>query len=93
MLTLRCANVGVMNKTRPVKVDVFAKSENNHVYLFELKTVKPNISNFKDFKRTLLEWVAIYLAQNPQAEIASYVAIPYNPYEPQPYERWTMSLI
>jgi type II restriction enzyme len=55
-----------------------------------LKTAKPNVSNFKDFKRTLLEWVAIALAENPNAKVNSLIAIPYNPYEPQPYERWTL---
>ena len=60
------------------------------IHLFDLKTAKPNISNFKDFKRTLLEWAAIYLAANPQARVNSYIAIPYNPYEPKPYERWTL---
>ena len=24
------------------------------------------------------------------AKISSYIAIPYNPYEPKPYERWTL---
>jgi type II restriction enzyme len=57
---------------------------------FDLKTAKPNISNFKDFKRTLLEWIAIYLSKNPNDKICSYIAIPYNPYEPKPYERWTL---
>ncbi|HNT35072.1 MAG TPA: TdeIII family type II restriction endonuclease, partial [bacterium] len=60
------------------------------VFLFDIKTAKPNISNFKDFKRTLLEWVAIYLAGNPDDDVHSYIAIPYNPYDPKPYERWTM---
>ncbi|HCC69203.1 MAG TPA: TdeIII family type II restriction endonuclease, partial [Nitrospiraceae bacterium] len=46
--------------------------------------------NFKDFKRTLLEWVAIYLLDYPTADVHSYIAIPYNPYEPKPYERWTL---
>jgi len=58
--------------------------------LFDLKTVKPNLSNFKDFKRTLLEWIAIYLYKHPDANVHSYLAIPYNPYEPKPYERWTL---
>jgi hypothetical protein len=37
-----------------------------------------------------LEWVAIYLYKEPKAEINTYIAIPYNPYEPKPYERWTL---
>ena len=81
---------GRMNKLRTVKVDLFVQSHDSVVHLFDLKTAKPNVSNFKDFKRTLLEWVAIYLAKNPTAKVQSYIAIPYNPYEPNPYERWTM---
>ncbi|MEJ5244487.1 MAG: TdeIII family type II restriction endonuclease [Bacteroidota bacterium] len=81
---------GKMNKLKTVKVDLFVKSNDGAIHLFDLKTAKPNISNFKDFKRTLLEWVAIYLSENPDANINSYIAIPYNPYEPEPYERWTL---
>ncbi len=81
---------GKINKMKTVKVDIFVKSNDGSIHLFDLKTVKPNISNFKDFKRTLLEWVAIYLSKYPDANVNSYVAIPYNPYEPKPYERWTL---
>ncbi|NMC12622.1 MAG: TdeIII family type II restriction endonuclease [Chloroflexi bacterium] len=86
----RVCNKGSMNKLRTVKVDLFVQRPDGTVYLFDLKTAKPNISNFKDFKRTLLEWVAIFLAQKPNAKVNSYIAIPYNPYEPKPYERWTL---
>jgi len=81
---------GTMNKLRTVKVDLFVQCPDGTAHLFDLKTVKPNISNFKDFKKTLLEWVAIFLAQKPNAKVNSYIAIPYNPYEPEPYERWTL---
>jgi len=66
------------------------ESEEGEIFLFDLKTAKPNISNFKDFKRTLLEWAGIILTQNQKAKINTLIAIPYNPYEPQPYERWTL---
>ncbi len=81
---------GKINRLKTVKVDLFVKDHNGSVHLFDLKTAKPNISNFKDFKRTLLEWIAIYLFQHPNADVNSYIAIPYNPYEPKPYERWTL---
>ena len=81
---------GKMNKLKTVKVDLFVKGNDGTIHLFDLKTAKPNISNFKDFKRTLLEWIAIYLSENPDADIQSYITIPYNPYEPKPYERWTL---
>ncbi len=81
---------GEINELRTVKVDLFLESKGGEIFLFDLKTAKPNISNFKDFKRTLLEWAGIVLTQNPKAKINTLVAIPYNPYEPQPYERWTL---
>jgi len=86
----KVANSGKMNKLKTVKVDLFVKDKNGVVHLFDLKTVKSNISNFKDFKRTLLERTVIYLAKYPNANVYSYIAIPYNPYEPKPYERWTL---
>ncbi len=49
-----------------------------------------NASDFKEFKRTLLEWTAATLATDPTANVQTLIAIPYNPYEPQPYNRWTM---
>lgn len=81
---------GTINKLKTIKVDLFVQNADGTVHLFDLKTAKPNISNFKDFKRTLLEWVAIFLAKKPNAKVNSYIGIPYNPYEPKPYERWTL---
>ena len=86
----RVCDKGEMSILKSVKADLFIRRNDGSIHLFDLKTVKPNKSNFKDFKRTLLEWIAIYLAKYPSAEINSYIAIPYNPYEPEPYERWTM---
>jgi len=86
----KVAQKGEVNKLKSVKVDLFLVSHEDEVFMFDLKTVKPNISNFKDFKRTLLEWCAIKLAQAPKANVKTFVAIPYNPYEPEPYQRWTM---
>ncbi|VVB89551.1 Type-2 restriction enzyme MjaII [uncultured archaeon] len=81
---------GKMNTVKPTKIDVLVISQDDSMFLFDIKTVKPNRGNFKEYKRTLLEWVASGLAQNPAAKINTYLAIPYNPYEPKPYERWTM---
>lgn len=72
------------------KIDLLVESETGAIFCFDLKTVKPNIGNFKEYKRTLLEWCAVFLTQNPDADIHSLIAIPYNPYEPKPYDRWTM---
>jgi hypothetical protein len=81
---------GNMQKLKTVKVDLYLETRDAEIHLFDLKTAKPNQSNFKDFKRTLLEWIAIILAQHPNAIVHSYIAIPYNPYYPEPYQRWTL---
>lgn len=82
---------GEIKKVKPTRVDVFLESKQNEIYLIDIKTAKPNKGGFKKFKRTLLEWVATFLYQNPKAKINTLIAIPYNPYEPQPYNRWTMA--
>jgi hypothetical protein len=84
------ASKGNINRMKTVKVDLYLETHDGEMFFFDLKTAKPNISNFKDFKRTLLEWVGIVLTNNPEAKVNSLIAIPYNPYEPQPYERWTI---
>ncbi len=81
---------GEMKTVKPTKVDVKIIGHDDTIYLFDIKTAKPNAGGFKEFKRTLLEWVATTLAANPTANIETLIAIPYNPYDPQPYSRWTM---
>ena len=82
---------GMMKNIKPTRVDLKLISKNDEVYLIDIKTAKPNKGGFKEFKRTLLEWVACVLAENPKTKINTLIAIPYNPYEPKPYSRWTMA--
>ncbi len=77
-------------KVKLTRVDLLLESSANELYLFDLKTAKPNKGGFNEFKRTLLEWTAVALYENPNADINAAIAIPYNPYEPKPYARWTM---
>lgn len=81
---------GTMRKVKPTKVDIFLESKTGEIYLFDIKTAKPNAGGFKEFKRTLLEWIAVVLATTPDAKVNTIIAIPYNPYEPEPYNRWTI---
>jgi len=87
----KVCRTGKMHKVKLTKVDIFLEKYNGEKFLFDLKTAKPNKGGFKEFKRTLLEWVASTFAQNPKAKINTLIAIPYNPYYPKPYERWTIS--
>lgn len=76
------ARAGEMIKVKPTKIDVFVEGKDGELFLFNIKTAKPNAGGFKEFKRTLLEWVAAVLADSPDARVNSLIAIPYNPYAP-----------
>lgn len=84
------ARLGKENKLKSVKADLFLISKTSEVFMFDLKTVKPNKGDFISYKRNMLEWLAVYFFQNPKAEANTIISIPYNPYEPKPYTRWTM---
>ena len=81
---------GEMIDVKPTKVDLLFVTKSGEEFLFDLKTAKPNAGSFKEFKRTMLEWAAVRLAENSELQINTLIAIPYNPYEPEPYSRWTM---
>lgn len=89
-LIRRVCQSGEAVSVRPVLADVMLQSHDDQIFLFDIKTAKPNAGDFQKLKRNLLEWIAIYLRQQPDAIIQSSIAIPYNPYYPQPYTRWTM---
>ncbi len=82
---------GTIRTIKPTRVDVYLEDNNAEIYLIDIKTAKPNKGGFKEFKRTLLEWTATVLFDNPEAKINTLIAIPYNPYAPKPYSRWTMA--
>ena len=86
----KVCQTGEIIKVKPTKIDLMFESKDGAYFLFDIKTAKPNAGGFKEFKRTLLEWVAVVLANKPETEINTFIAIPYNPYEPKPYTRWTM---
>lgn len=81
---------GNLNKLKPVRADLFVETNEGERYLFDLKTTKPNKGDFQKYKQTLLEWAGIAYTANIHTKIHTLIAIPYNPYEPQPYQMWTM---
>lgn len=86
---LRVAQKGSLKRIKRPRIDLFLEAQDGTEYYFDLKTAKPNVDDIIGFKRKLLEWVAIRGALDPNCKIHTGLAIPYNPYEPQPYARWT----
>lgn len=67
-----------------VRADLFLKKGDDEYYI-EIKTAKPNIDVFVKSKQKLLEWIALR-----KKRVNTILAIPYNPYHPEPYSRFTM---
>ena len=70
-------------------VDLFVKKGAQENY-FDITSAKPNVKEFSALKRKLLRWVGLRLSQDKSVDVCARLAIPYNPYHPQPYERWTL---
>lgn len=87
---LSVSSKGEMGKKLKKRVDLFVEMKDGTEFYFEVKTAKPNINEFTGIKKQMLDWIAMRGSINPKANIKTIVAIPYNPYEPKPYERWTL---
>ncbi len=70
-------------------VDVYLNRKGIN-YFLDITSVKPNIKEFVSLKLKLLRWVALSLSQSENEQVESKIIIPYNPYHPEPYERWTL---
>lgn len=79
-----------IKKIKPGLVDIWLEDADGNKYLIDMKTAKPNIEGFIGHKRKLLEWIAQEQLKNPDAAVFPMIGIPYNPYEPKPYNRWTL---
>lgn len=70
-------------------VDLFVKKGTQENY-FDITSAKPNVKEFSALKRKLLRWAGLRLSQDKGVDVHTRLAIPYNPYHPGPYERWTL---
>ena len=81
---------GDLETVKLTRVDVWLENHEGELFLFDQKTVKPNKNDFEKFKQTLLQWTAAELTRDPKAIVNTKIGFPYNPYEPEPYKRWTL---
>jgi predicted nucleotidyltransferase len=70
-------------------VDLFVRVNDEENY-FDITSAKPNMKEFVALKLKLLRWTALRLSQDKEVKVYTRIAIPYNPYHPEPYERWTL---
>ncbi|EGJ29209.1 MULTISPECIES: TdeIII family type II restriction endonuclease [Moorena] len=87
----------IRNSIKPVepqadqdkRVDVFITKQNGEELYIDITTVKPNRKEFRSLKRKMLRWCALRFSQNLDANVRTCIGIPYNPYYPNDYQRWT----
>ena len=60
-------------------VDVFVETNDGKKILIDITTVKNNKKSFMILKKKTLRWAALMLSNNPELDIETYFAIPYNP--------------
>lgn len=86
----KVASSGNLGTLITKRADLYIETNDGTEHYFEIKSAKPNINEFTGIKKLLLDWIAMRSSVGFQGKIRTYVAIPYNPYEPQPYDRWTL---
>ena len=90
MQIFAAAKVGTLGQIQKQTVDLFLVQHDGVEIYIEIKSAKPNIKEFAAVKRQLLEWAVIRASSGGNIKLRTIVAIPYNPYAPQPYERFTL---
>jgi len=67
-------------------VDVWVR-KNKIDYLFDSKTVQPNIGTYKTCLRQIMTWYAYYYSKYPEGDARGIIFIPYNPYKCDFFEK------
>jgi len=60
-------------------VDIWLRKDNVN-YLFDTKTVQPNISAFTSYMTQVLYWYAYFYTQYPTQQAEARIVFPYNPH-------------
>jgi hypothetical protein len=71
------------------RVDVYVKKKDGTEAYFDITSPKPNIKEFVALKKKLLRWIGLRLSIDKNAKVITALGLPYNPYYPKPYTRWT----
>ncbi len=70
-------------------VDVFVVKPDGEELYVDITTVKPNLKEFRALRKKMLRWCALRFSQDHNVTLKTCIGIPYNPYYPDKYERWT----
>ena len=82
---------GLSQKDDEGTVDVFILKPNGEEVYIDIASGKMNLKEFRSLRKKMLRWCALRLSQNPHANVKTCIGIPFNPYHPAEYTRWTGS--
>jgi type II restriction enzyme len=71
-------------------VDIHVTFPDGSLMLIDITTVKPSKKEFDYLHQKMLRWHALTYSLNTKAFVNAYIGIPFNPYHPKPYKRWTV---
>lgn len=76
-------------------VDVYIRKPSGEEYFIDITTVKNNLKSFEALKLKMIRWIGLKLSTNPHARFNTLIALPYNPYYPEPYleSRWNATIL
>ncbi len=74
-------------------VDVFIKDKDKNYFFIDISSPKSNMKEAAALKLKLLNWIAIGYANIKDAKsINAFIALPYNPYHPNEYKRFSTDI-
>lgn len=76
-------------------VDVYIRKPTGEEFFIDITTVKNNLKGFEVLKLKMLRWIGLKLSTNCNSRFNTLIAIPYNPYHPNPYmdSRWNATIL
>lgn len=74
-------------------VDVFIKDKEKNLFIFDISSPKSNMKEAKALKLKIMNWTALgYANYKDVKSIYAFIALPYNPYHPKEYERFSTKI-
>ena len=74
-------------------VDVFIKDKDKNLFIFDISSPKSNMKEAKSLKLKIMNWTALGYANFKNVKsIYAFIALPYNPYHPKEYARFSTKI-
>jgi hypothetical protein len=75
---------GFVNPPSGYGVDIWLRKDGVD-YLFDTKTVQPNVGAYTKYLNQLMNWYAYYYSRYPSGNASARIVFPYNPYNDQDF--------